>query len=210
MTVPFQPDEFAKGIPLGAPSPSSTTKELLMKTELVVHAAPEIEARIEHIRQLCIGLLPDAYTVTVRDVRFLLDQLRAALSRAPRTEDSDTERLDWIEAASASVSVFDPPSGDAWVWEVYATGGDDGHPIGEHGISSNLREAIDAAMSTETSPVPTAEKCPACGAALRDLASSSEPEGLRLDEVCDGCGRTFMCTKAARFELTGPVPKEPK
>lgn len=78
------------------------------------------------------------------EVAYLLDELSAVRAELEEAK-QDTARIDWIEQNSALVSVFDPPSGDAWVWEVVAT--DDDGPIGPPpSADSDLRAAIDAAM----------------------------------------------------------------
>jgi hypothetical protein len=66
---------------------------------------------------------------------------------------TDSDRLNWIEEHSARVSVLDPPSGDAWVWQVVATD-DDGKPDSERGwgIGRTLRRAIDEAMGSSYDP----------------------------------------------------------
>ena len=85
------------------------------------------------------------------DLSYLLAEVSILRERVA-TLGQDAKRLDWLEQNSATVAVFDPPSGDAWVWSVAATD-DAGNVIsGMDGDGATLRQAIDAAKSRVSSP----------------------------------------------------------
>lgn len=79
---------------------------------------------------------------------------QAILDAADALDDlrKDSERMEWCERHMQEANVFDPPSGDAWVWALsyYASADDCEADKLSETAGGTLREAIDAAMAAST------------------------------------------------------------